>query len=145
MSAPAAPTRGGDGMVAALPIAAAAALLAARWLPLRFVYRPNELGIVSVATEQRYPLQQETFWLVFALAFGSLLALGLARWLGRPHLAAGRVALAEACGAATLLAVLFLPAAAGAAVAVAAVAGARAAVGRRPSADAAEPEVAPES
>jgi len=138
-----APTGGCDGVVSALPSAAAAALLAARWLPIRFAYRPNELGIVSVATEQRYPLQQETFWLVFALGLGSLLALALARWLRRPQLAAGRIVLAEACGAASLLAVLFLPAALGAAVALAAVAGARIAVGPRTGEGAVESAVAP--
>jgi hypothetical protein len=42
-----------DGLVAALPLAAALTLLAARALPLRFAYRPNDLGIVSVATQQR--------------------------------------------------------------------------------------------
>jgi len=125
------PRQSGDGMLAALPIAAAAALLAAQWLPIRFPYRPNALGIVSVATEERYPLQQETFWLGFALAFGSLVAPALARWLARESLAARRVVLVEACGAASLAAVLFLPTAAGLAAALAAVALARAAAGPR--------------
>jgi len=118
-------------MLAALPLAAAATLLAARWLPLRFTYRPNALGIVSVASEARYPLQQETFWLVFALAFGSLVALALAHWLGREALSARRVILMEACGAAGLAAALFLPTAAGLAAALAAAALARSAAGSR--------------
>ncbi len=128
-SRPQPPTVAWDGMLAALPIAAAATLVAARWLPVRFTYRPNALGIVSVATETRYPLQQETFWLVFALVFGSAGALVLARWLGRERIRAERAALAEACGAASLAALLFLPTAAGLAVALAAVVGARAAAG----------------
>jgi hypothetical protein len=118
-------------MLAALPIAAGVALLAARWLPIRFGYRPNELGIVSVATEMRYPLQQETFWLVFSLAIASLAALALARWLGREGLAAHRRILVEACGAACLAAMLFLPTAVGLAAAFAFVAAARAAAGPR--------------
>jgi hypothetical protein len=50
-----------DGCVAALPIAAALTLLLARWLPIRFEYRPNDLGIVSLTTQARYPIQQEMF------------------------------------------------------------------------------------
>jgi hypothetical protein len=116
-------------MLAALPIAAAAALLAARWLPIRFRYRPNELGIVSVATESRYPLEQETFWLAFSLAIATVAALALARWLGRDGLAAHRRILVEACAAACLAALLLLPTALGLAAAVAWVAAARAAAG----------------
>jgi hypothetical protein len=121
-------------MLAALPIAAALVLLAARWLPIEFSYRPNALGIVSVASEQRYPLQRETFWLVFALGFGSLAALALSHWLGRERLAARRVVLVEACGVACLSAVLLLPTAVGLVAALAALALARAAAGpRRPA------------
>jgi hypothetical protein len=136
--------RGWDATLAALPIAAAATLVAARWLPVRFAYRPNELGIVSVATESRYPLQQEGFWLVFALGFGTLAALALARWLGRGEIPADRAALAEACGAASLAAVLFLPVPLGVAAALAAVVGARAAAGPRAGAAAPEAGAAPE-
>jgi hypothetical protein len=68
-----------DAMIASLPLAASGAILLASWLPVRFTYRENRFGIVSLATLQRYPVQQETFWLVFsALAFG-LLAWALAR------------------------------------------------------------------
>src|SRR5262245_26630996 len=120
-------------MLVALPIAAAATLLAARALPVRFEYRPNALGIVSAATEARYPLQQETFWLAFALGFGTLAALALARWLSRAELAPGRTLLAEASGAACLVSLLALPAPLGTGAALACVAGARAAAGpRRP-------------
>ena len=71
----------GDGMLAALPISAALVLGLARWLPLRFAYEPNELGIVSLATLERYPQQQETFWLLFSVGAASLLAW----WLSRPR------------------------------------------------------------
>jgi hypothetical protein len=98
---------------------------------VRFAYRPNELGIVSVATESRYPLQQEGFWLVFSLAFGTLAALALARWLAREELPAGRASLAEACGAASLATVLLLPVPLGVAAAFASAVAARAAAGRR--------------
>src|SRR5262245_31740205 len=127
-------------MLAALPIAAAATLLAARALPLRFEYQPNALGIVSAATEARYPLQQETFWLAFALGFGTLSALALARWLSRAELSPSRMLLVEASGAACLVSLLALPPPLGAGAALACAAGARAAVGPRcpPLATAAE-------
>ncbi len=127
--APATARRAGAGMLPALPIAAAAALLAARWLPIRFSYRPNTLGIVSVASEERYPLQQETFWLVFSLVLASLVAVAVARWLGRDGLAAGRRILVEASAASCLAAVLFLPTAPGISAALVCVALARAAAG----------------
>jgi hypothetical protein len=140
---PAAGTRGGGATLAALPIAAAATLLAARWLPLRFAYRPNELGIASVATETRYPQQQEVFWLLFALGFGTLAAIALARWLARDGLRARRAVLREACGAASLACGLFLPTPLAAAAALAGAAGARAAAGPRSEPTAGETE-APE-
>ncbi len=120
-----------DGILAALPIAAAATLLAARWLPLRFEYRPNELGIVSVATESRYPQEQEAFWAVFALGLGTLAVLAVARWLARDGLPLGRAVLVEACAAASLASVLFLPTPLAVATALASAAGARAAAGPR--------------
>jgi hypothetical protein len=120
-----------DGVLAALPIAAAATLLAARWLPLRFEYRPNELGIVSVATESRYPQQQEVFWAVFALAAGAVAAVAVARWLARAELGVPRAILVEACGAAGLAGLLLLPTPLGVAAALAGAAGARAAAGPR--------------
>ncbi len=78
-----------EGMLAALPISAALVLLLARWLPLRFTYVPNELGIVSLATLERYPQQQETFWLLFSAGAGALLAWLLARWLRAERMPAG--------------------------------------------------------
>ncbi len=56
-----------EGIVAALPFAAAITLLAARLLPIDFEYHENSLGIVSYATQLHYPHQQEMFWLLFAL------------------------------------------------------------------------------
>src|SRR5262247_4235378 len=112
-------------MLAALPIAAAATLLAARALPLRFEYQPNALGIVSAATEARYPLQQETFWVAFALGFGTLAALAVARWLARADLPPARVALVEVCGAACLASALALSPPLGDAATLASAAGAR--------------------
>ncbi len=125
------PTPGYDGTLAALPIAAAATLLAARALPLRFEYRPNALGIVSVATESRYPLQQETFWAVFALGLGTLATFAVARWLSRGDLSPRRAVLVEACGAACLASVLALSPSLGVAAVLASVGGARAAAGPR--------------
>src|SRR5262245_19534943 len=134
-----------DATVAALPIAAAAALLAARWLPLRFEYRPNELGIVSVATEGRYPQQQEAFWAVLALALGTLAAVAAARWLARAELPVGRAVLVEACGATGLAGLLLLPTPLGVAAALAAALGARAAAGPRRAAPAGGAERASEA
>ncbi len=54
-----------DGVLAALAFAGSVALLVGHWLPVRFTYRENDLGIVSIATLQRYPVQQETFWYLF--------------------------------------------------------------------------------
>ena len=42
-----------SGLVAALPLAATAALLSARLLPVHFEYRENALGIVSLASLAR--------------------------------------------------------------------------------------------
>jgi hypothetical protein len=91
-------------------------------------------------TESRYPLQQEAFWTAFALGFGTLAALAVARWLSRGDLPAGRAVLVEACGAACLAAVLALSPPVGVAAALACVAGARAAAGprRAPTATGAE-------
>ena len=52
-----------SGLPAALPLAAAATLLVAPWLPLRFEYRENALGIVSLTTLARYvaPVVEEIF------------------------------------------------------------------------------------
>jgi hypothetical protein len=89
-------------------------VLLARWLPVRFEYRPNDLGIVSVATQQRYPIQQETFWLIFAVAGGTLLTWLLARAFASSVRTVRAVVVVEALGAAALLCVLWLPALAGA-------------------------------
>jgi hypothetical protein len=99
-----------DGCVAALPVAAALTLLLARWLPIRFEYEPNDLGIVSLTTLARYPIQQEMFWLVFALGVGTLLVWLFARAFRRTGSAAGRIIAIEALGAIALLAALALPA-----------------------------------
>lgn len=98
-----------DGIVAALPLAAAGTLALARVLPVSFTYHPNALGIVSIATEQRYPVQQETFWLLFALGTGTLLTGLLGRALARPSPTLLAVVGAEALGLASLLAALWLP------------------------------------
>ncbi len=96
------------GAVAALPLAAAWTLLLAAWLPVRFAYHENPHGIVSAVTELRYPAQQETFWLVFGVAAGAVLAWAFARALrGAPEV--GPTVSLEALGAASLLAILWLP------------------------------------
>jgi hypothetical protein len=95
-------------MLAALPLAAALTVQLASWLPIRFPYRENPLGIVSLATLRRYPVQQETFWLVFAALCVGLLAWALARalWSAAP---AGTQATAFASGVLGLLLALWLP------------------------------------
>ena len=98
-----------DGVVAALPIAAGFAILLARWLPIRFEYVPNDLGIVSLATLARYPAQQEMFWYVYALAACALGTWGLARVFRRSEAPIASIAWAEMAGGAGLLAVLWLP------------------------------------
>jgi hypothetical protein len=120
-----------SSLLAALPLAAAATLLAARALPVHFAYRENTLGIVSAATEARYPLQQETFWLAFALGAGTLAALALERWLRRESLGPARALALEASAAACLASVLLLPTPVGVSAALACAAAARAAAGPR--------------
>ena len=94
------------GVLAALPLGACIALLAAEWLPIQFAYRPNELGIVSPATLARYPVQQEPFWYVASVVIGlgvsALVALALYR-----RAPSGRRALAaEIASVGTLVAAL---------------------------------------
>ena len=113
-----------DGCLAALPIAAALVILLARWLPIRFEFVPNDLGIVSLATLARYPGQQEMFWFAFALGAGTLLTWLFARAFRRAGASLRAVVGCEALGAAALLAVLWLPDAASALVCGAAVGGA---------------------
>lgn len=103
----AAPLEGGES-VAAVALAAAATLVLARELPIRFEYRGNDLGIVSLATLDRYPVQQETFWTLFAVGVGSLLAWILARLLRPPAERIGARVGVEACGVAALLGALWL-------------------------------------
>jgi hypothetical protein len=98
-----------DGVLAALPLAASLLLLLARWLPLRFEYTPNDLGIVSLATLERYPQQQETFWWIVGLVGGALLVWLLARPLGAAALTATQRIALEASGVGALLALLWLP------------------------------------
>jgi hypothetical protein len=102
-----------DGGVAAVPLASAFVLLLARGLPVHFEYRPNDLGIVSIVTRMQYPNQQETFWMLFGVGVGSLLAWLLARFLRRRRAPVASVVGMEALGGAALLAVLWLPGFAG--------------------------------
>ncbi len=96
-----------SGLVAALPLAATAALLSARLLPLRFEYQENALGIVSLASLDRYPQQQETFWLFTSVGVAAAAAWGASRWLARRS-AGPRVAV-EVLAVGSLLALLWLP------------------------------------
>jgi len=97
------------GAVASLSLAAALTLLAAQWLPIRFEYHENDLGIVSVATVNRYPVVQETFWLAFGLVVGALVTWVIARQLARYRIV-GRDAIAlEAIAIGSLLGLLLLP------------------------------------
>jgi len=90
-------------------MAAALTLLLGRLLPIHFEYRPNDLGIVSWTTERQYPLQQETFWAVFAVATVGLLAWLLTRVLRRPRASAGALVAVEALGVSCLLVLLWFP------------------------------------
>lgn len=94
--------------MAALPFAASLVILAARALPVTFTFHPNGLGIVSLASQQHYPVQQEAFWLVFAVSGGSLAALLLARTFGRARLAPREGLALEALGVASLVSLLGL-------------------------------------
>ena len=117
VAAPQAPmrTRGpSDAMLVALPLAAGFTVQLASWLPIRFAYRENPLGIVSLATLQRYPLQQETFWLVFAALALALLAWALSRALRPAGVPPGTQATALAFAVLGLVLALWLPGAAGA-------------------------------
>ena len=96
-----------SGVIAALPSAAALTLLLAYWLPVRFDYVENDLGIVSRATLDRYPQQQESFWLVVSLGVGALLTWGLARRLGAAVAGKRRIGV-EGLGVAALLCALWL-------------------------------------
>ena len=60
-----------SGVVAALLAAAGATIWIIRVLPIHFTYDPNDLGIISLTTVTAYPTQQETFWLLFAVAVGA--------------------------------------------------------------------------
>lgn len=123
-----------SGILAALLLAAAAALLLARWLPIEFSYVDNALGIVSIATEERYPQQKEGFWLFFCGGVVVLLTWALAKPLG-----AARAALrapVEALAVLTLLVVLWLPTAVAAVLALVAAAAAFA-LSRHPASDSA--------
>lgn len=95
---------------AAALLGAVATLAIADALPIRFHPSPNPLGIVSVATRSGYPLQQETFWLVFGVAVGGLLVWGIAHALGRYRADPRRQLAIEAASAVTLGAYLLLPA-----------------------------------
>ena len=79
----------------------------------------ERVGDREPATLEQYPVQQETFWFVFAVATGSILAWCLARLLLRRPPAAGMDLQLEILGAGTLAAVLLLPTAAALAVGLA--------------------------
>ncbi len=104
-------------VLAALPFSAAVALFGARFLPVHFGYVENDLGIVSRGTLERYPQQQEMFWLLAAVACAALVTWALARWLvdRAPRGAAGLVV--EGLGVLSLLGALWLPPVAGLCVA----------------------------
>lgn len=96
-------------VLASLPFSAAVALLSARALPVQFDFVDNELGIVSLATLERYPQQQETFWLFAAVVWVALLTWAWSRWLvarDAPESSGPRI---EMLGGAALLGVLWLP------------------------------------
>jgi hypothetical protein len=103
-----------DSLFAALiPAAAAGTLVFARLLPIRFEYRPNDLGVVSATTLAQYPTQQEIFWLLFAALVASLLT-WVSLYLLRGAQPLGRAGIAlEALGVLGLFGLLYLPALAG--------------------------------
>ena len=99
-------------VAAAVPFAAALTLGFADRLPLRFEYRPNDLGIVSRATLLEYPVQQDAFWYAFALVCGFLLTWGLARafrGLDAPTCGPGPGLACEILGGVALGGALWLP------------------------------------
>ncbi len=98
-----------QAILPALPAAAAATVLLARTLPIRFEYHPNALGIVSRTTQAGYPVEQEIFWFVFAGVSAALVTWGLARWLVRIPWTPRAGLVLEVAGAATLVAALALP------------------------------------
>lgn len=97
-----------NGVLAGLPLAAALTLLLVYWLPVRFDYVENDLGIVSRATLDHYPQQQEIFWLLVSLVVGALLTWGLARRLGAALAGIRRIQV-EGLGVAALLCALWMP------------------------------------
>lgn len=97
------------GAVAALPMAAAVTLLLARWLPIRFEYHENDLGIVSVATVNRYPIVQETFWLALGLIVGAGVAWAIVRELSRYRIVGRDAIVLELLSISSLLGLLLLP------------------------------------
>ena len=99
-----------DGVPAAFAFACSVALLVGRWLPVRFTYRENDLGIVSIATLQRYPLQQETFWYVFSGILVAALTFAFSLAMRRLRIAERRIVGLEALGAGALLFALWRPA-----------------------------------
>ncbi len=135
-----------DAMLTALPLAAGFTVQLVSWLPVQFAYRENLLGIVSLATLRRYPLQQETFWLVFAALALGLLAWAFSRALSSAGAPPGTQATAFAFGVLGLLLALWLPGAAGAlgwGVAAAAALGLARRASSLPASSAAQPVLAP--
>ena len=99
-----------DGVLAALAFAGSVALLLGHWLPVRFTYRENDLGIVSIATLQRYPVQQETFWYLFSALLVVFLTWAFALAFHRLRIAERRIVGLEALSAGALLSALWRPA-----------------------------------
>ncbi|MCH2169416.1 hypothetical protein MK489_01420 [Myxococcota bacterium] len=93
----------------ALPFTAAAWLCVAPLLPIHFSYRPNDLGIESLATLAQYPLQQETFWLVAGVAFACVFSGLLSSAFVHRRASPGRLIGREVFGALALLSALWLP------------------------------------
>ena len=99
-----------DGVLAALAFACSVALLVGHWLPVRFTYHENDLGIVSIATQLRYPVQQEIFWYVFSVALVVFLTWALALAMRRLRISERRIVGLEVLAAGALLSVLWRPA-----------------------------------
>ncbi len=98
------------GFWVAAPLAAVATFFVVRALPVRFPPPPNPQGIVSWATRNGYAPAQETFWYALALVVASGFAWLLARLLARSLPSTRARVMCEGAAAASLLAVVFLPA-----------------------------------
>lgn len=97
------------GALPAVFLAVGIALLCARMLPIEFRYAPNDLGIHSVVSQQRYPIQQEPFWLAYGTAATLLFASAMTRWFRREKSAPWADAATELLTFAAAVATAFLP------------------------------------